>query len=292
MSILKIGKLCGTWFDDIQQAVRCATGFRNLLLRDRREIDLELASYVPDTVNYRAFQSQYISEQINDARLFIWGPDCGYAAMSGWNAFDGVYPDIHLSSVSEFHLIGRTLKSEVCTAWKLDSYDCLSAILFTQAKSGIMVNSIFSKLDDNQRDLSVRLRPTRILYNEQFNFEGKSDQNGTWSCQAYTLLAFARLPVISCERIAPPRAERRRLHKAGKREPDVRIVRLRKSETIGKHTDTTKEWHYRWMVSGHWRKQWHPSTQTHKPQYITAYLKGPDGLPLKPPKQNIFVVNR
>lgn len=41
------------------------------------------------------------------------------------------------------------------------------------------------------------------------------------------------------------------------------------------------EWSCQWWVSGHWRRQWHPSTKTHKPTWIAPYIKGPPDKPLK-----------
>ena len=37
----------------------------------------------------------------------------------------------------------------------------------------------------------------------------------------------------------------------------------------------------RWIVDGHWRNPWYPASETHRPRYIDAYVKGPEGAPLK-----------
>lgn len=41
----------------------------------------------------------------------------------------------------------------------------------------------------------------------------------------------------------------------------------------------------RWVVSGHWRKQWYPKAQVHKPRWIPAHVKGPKGAPLTNPEK-------
>lgn len=40
------------------------------------------------------------------------------------------------------------------------------------------------------------------------------------------------------------------------------------------------DWTHRWIVSGHWRKQWYATTETHRPKWIAPYIKGPDDKPL------------
>jgi hypothetical protein len=78
----------------------------------------------------------------------------------------------------------------------------------------------------------------------------------------------------------PGRAARRRLERAGYREPPaVRIIRLRRIEHApGGHED--REYHVRWIVRGHWRNQWFPARQLHRPVWIAPHLKGPADAPL------------
>jgi hypothetical protein len=33
-------------------------------------------------------------------------------------------------------------------------------------------------------------------------------------------------------------------------------------------------------VRGHWRNQWYPSMQAHRPKYIPEHIKGPEDKPL------------
>jgi hypothetical protein len=40
------------------------------------------------------------------------------------------------------------------------------------------------------------------------------------------------------------------------------------------------EWSHRWIVGGHWRNQYVPSTQDHRLTWIAPYVKGPDDKPL------------
>lgn len=86
--------------------------------------------------------------------------------------------------------------------------------------------------------------------------------------------------VAQTERHARRRAEKENIV------PEVKVVRLRKevlreSAEGYEPTDSEIEWSCQWVVRGHWRDQYHPSTQTHEPKWITPYLKGPEDKPLK-----------
>lgn len=75
-----------------------------------------------------------------------------------------------------------------------------------------------------------------------------------------------------------PRAERRRTQRAELPLRDVRIVKLRQ-HLAEKHTNTnseiSREYRSRWIVRGHWRQQWYPSLESHRPRWIHPHLKGP-----------------
>jgi hypothetical protein len=60
----------------------------------------------------------------------------------------------------------------------------------------------------------------------------------------------------------------------------------------GERGETLREYHCRWMVVSHWRQQPYRSTGDVRPRLIAAYVKGPEGKPLKPPTTNIFIAKR
>ena len=35
------------------------------------------------------------------------------------------------------------------------------------------------------------------------------------------------------------------------------------------------DWNWQWEVRGHWRNQFYAATNTHKPVFVEAYMKGP-----------------
>lgn len=79
----------------------------------------------------------------------------------------------------------------------------------------------------------------------------------------------------------PPRGLRRRMQRAGQDEPSsVTVITLRRRAGHGERQGQPVDWSHRWVVSGHWRRQWHPSLQRHRPVWIADHIKGPDDKPL------------
>ena len=94
------------------------------------------------------------------------------------------------------------------------------------------------------------------------------------------------------------RASRRRAQALAGRPilPDealVRTVMLRRREYVNKPSGDHDpvDWQYRWTVRPHWRNQWYPSENRHKPVLIGSYVKGPPDKPLKV-STPLFVVSR
>lgn len=75
------------------------------------------------------------------------------------------------------------------------------------------------------------------------------------------------------------RAARRRMAREGKEPPPVRVIAIRGASAHG-GGDGSREYVHRWIVRGHWRRQWYPSIQSHRPIWITPYVKGPEDAPL------------
>lgn len=96
--------------------------------------------------------------------------------------------------------------------------------------------------------------------------------------------ALSQQRIAQPERGAVDRPGRRRAARAGFVIPEdgVRVVTLRRPETRTTISDDSGlvEWSHRWIVSGHWRNQWYPATDQHRPRWIAPYEKGPEGKPL------------
>lgn len=79
-----------------------------------------------------------------------------------------------------------------------------------------------------------------------------------------------------------PRPVRRRMPELEDIEHTVTVVTLRGYESRPKEGESQPvEWKVRWLVRGHWRQQYYATEDIHKPKWISPYLKGPVGKPLK-----------
>lgn len=97
--------------------------------------------------------------------------------------------------------------------------------------------------------------------------------------------------LISAQKLAqvsgykPSRGLRRRAERSGfATYGEIRVVTLRRhyvpslEDKDSEHEDV--EWSHRWVVKGHWRKQYYPSRDEHELIWIQPYVKGPQDKPL------------
>src|SRR5215831_8375448 len=105
-------------------------------------------------------------------------------------------------------------------------------------------------------------------------------------------LAFMNLEIVTAEPVQHPRQMRRAAERENQPLPDIRVITLRKQHTERKASDPSGiEYSCQWLVGAHWRNQWFPSTEEHKPVYIAPYIKGPEGKPFRENHaKKIFVV--
>lgn len=76
--------------------------------------------------------------------------------------------------------------------------------------------------------------------------------------------------------------------------PFIRVVTLRRLEEARAKSNnpSSVEFNWQWEVRGHWRNQYFPSENVHKPVWIEAYIKGPEDKPFKSPGHKLFVAQR
>lgn len=81
------------------------------------------------------------------------------------------------------------------------------------------------------------------------------------------------VPVVVCR---PDRASAKRISRAGSSESDIKVIELRRRASVasGEHDDAETEWSCQWVVRGHWRQQFYPSTGERRPLWILPYVKG------------------
>lgn len=104
--------------------------------------------------------------------------------------------------------------------------------------------------------------------------------------------AWLRQRIVGLEKATGVRNVARSLEREHKlaATPTVQVVHLRQRDVVHRATapegetpaDTKKrEYSCRWVVRGFFRNQWYPSRQAHELRWIDAYVKGPDGKPLR-----------
>jgi hypothetical protein len=106
------------------------------------------------------------------------------------------------------------------------------------------------------------------------------------------LWTLAKQTIATTSTPALPRAEKRRGERLNM-PAEVVVVTLRRAKrpTSEDTPVETPDWTHRWVVAGHWRNQYLPSTGTHRLQWIAEHIKGPDDKPLVI-KPHVFDVRR
>lgn len=87
-------------------------------------------------------------------------------------------------------------------------------------------------------------------------------------------------PLAGVAEVEMDRAARKRLRRAGREPASVRVINLRRPQSDGGSAGSAREYSHQWIVRGHWRQQWHPKRQVHRPVWIAPHVKGPEGAPL------------
>lgn len=95
-----------------------------------------------------------------------------------------------------------------------------------------------------------------------------------------TVWLLMQQPLSRSTEVVPDRAVRKRLRRKQQEPAPVRVIELRRSPRSESDGTGTREYHHAWVVRGHWRQQWHPKREVHRPVWIAPHIKGPEGAPL------------
>jgi hypothetical protein len=127
---------------------------------------------------------------------------------------------------------------------------------------------------------------------------------------AHCLWLFTETPFTAADRRDPDRSTRRRAERAGRPAGPVTVITLRQSERRGQPGRRDADWTCRWVVQGHPRHlddysagfEHHDAKVRRKNSpclvcgsrttHIGAYIKGPEGLPLKVTADTVYRVAR
>ncbi len=113
---------------------------------------------------------------------------------------------------------------------------------------------------------------------EMFDFGERPDPMLRWLVTKWRLM---QQPLTSLVKEEPPRQMRRRLERQNIPDRHVTVVTLRR-KAGERQSDTEVQWSHRWLVRGHWRKQWYGSGEdrVQRSIWIHPHIKGPDDAPL------------
>ncbi len=108
-------------------------------------------------------------------------------------------------------------------------------------------------------------------------------------------LGFLREKIFVGEKAECSRQQRRQYERTHPdRRSDIQIIQLRRTEGDAgvKGGSEGREYHSRWWVGGHWRRRAEVWQRGEGPIWVNAYVKGPDGAPLKSKSKRLVRVER
>lgn len=162
---------------------------------------------------------------------------------------------------------------------------------------GMTPEDVYSELTPEQQNLpSAR----GLLALEQDDKGGMVEADDSWRntwafIQVFFRLAQQRIATVTSE--TGDRHARKRIARM-KGKPahigGVQVVTLRRPKRpVGEdHVAHSVDWKHRWVVEGHWRNQFYPSTKTHRQIWIAPYVKGPEDADLVLPAGKVFEFTR
>jgi hypothetical protein len=209
------------------------------------------------------------------AEIVAWDSELEKAAVRGSESFDGMPWDVRpcnqlillAGGIAVMLLVGEMVTHAIVLS--IGSVRKPVKVMHAQIRRGQLIAS--AQFD---RSVDTELKPGMF-----------------WHDMA-ALQRFMELEVVQRESARLPRQAVRAAQRAGKPLPKVIVVRLRRVYQERQTGESEVEWQHRWMVRGHWRKQWYSSTREHKLIYIAPFIKGPEGKPFLPPREVVKVVTR
>jgi hypothetical protein len=115
------------------------------------------------------------------------------------------------------------------------------------------------------------------------------------------LSKFMRLKIASMDQLTLPRSSRRRMARANEPIPDIRIIQLRACESTQGMSAEGRKLRHRAIWSGGWWRLPEPLKHDSKISggkkgdlvvWHRPHVRGPEGAPLLPPRESVYVVAR
>lgn len=106
-----------------------------------------------------------------------------------------------------------------------------------------------------------------------------TDWHWTVSLLSAAWLLMQQRTIATQSQLQQDRPGRRHAQRHGYTPTPVRLIDLRGGH--GSNTGTSdREYRHQWIVRGHWRQQWYPTREVHRPVWIVPHAKGPADAPL------------
>lgn len=154
-----------------------------------------------------------------------------------------------------------------------------------ETEAGLTITTLLGPstrwINENPGDPLGKPLPSGKVYRWGTRYDDKNDELGN----VLKMAAFLRSKFVVCTEVSTPRAILRRTDAVKDDGLDfgrVAVVSLRaaaEQPPVGHGRDEPIKWKHRWWVAGHFREQYHPSTQRHEWAWIAPYVKGPQGMP-------------
>lgn len=223
---------------------------------------------------------------LNQAELFWVSPNmCELAATAGQSLTTFTLDQADLPSRNGFIVFADPLPGS--KTWPSGEQSGIRGLWWSVLGGG---GGMVVPYYDRPEESTGRSGMPHLLCNPP-EFFGFAYQDGEWMAGGGSrslLLPFLiaawllmQQPLADVQEVEADRAARKRLRRIGQEPASVRVIELRRPKhTGGEPGENGRTYTHRWITRGHWRQQWYPARQVHRPVWIAPHVKGPEGAPM------------
>ncbi len=182
---------------------------------------------------------------------------------------------------TEYGELDSLLPRKVIEGKGLEQVDCHGFVWADFGKQ-VVVSLLVRYPDVDDADYPVPGPMLTLARGRVVNEVSLGDGGARWARCIVALWRFLNQKLLTTVVDPVPRGMRRAAIRKAEDLPEVRIIQLRSTRPgdTQRGEELGRDWSHRWIVRGHWRQQWHPSTSEHQLAWIDPYIKGPQEKPL------------